>query len=128
MSRWSVRRGKARGRRGSTPGGDGGGGCRAVGHGIVGGTRFAQGGVRQGFHLEAEVRTACEEARGSQVRGGEIVGDDEDDGEGLLHHPLAVNDDAEPGEDEQAGEEDDFVADARRHAWKQSGNAGGRKC
>jgi hypothetical protein len=107
-------------------GGQSGGRRRGIGHGIICGAGLGQGHVRHGLHAETMVGAAGEEAGGGELRGGEIVRHEEDDGEGLLHDPFAVDDQAEAGEGEEAGKEDDFVADAGRHEGKETGE--GNQC
>ena len=97
------------------PGGDGRGGSGRIGHRVVAGPGGSQGEVRQGFHLEAVVGTAGEKPRGGNGRGRKIFREEKDDGERLLHHPIAVNEKASRNKKEETREEDDLIADAGGH-------------
>ena len=96
---------------------DGRGGRGGIGHRVIAGPGRGEGQVGQGFHLEPVIRTAGEKPGGGNGRGGKVFRDKEDDRKRLLHHPVAVDEKAAGHEAEEAGEEDDLVADAGGHGF-----------
>ena len=64
------------------------------------------------LHLEAEIGPTGKESGRSHLRWRKIFRDKENDGKGLLHYPLAVDHDPAAEKGKEAGEKDDFVANA----------------
>ena len=92
------------------PRGNSGGGGSRVRYGVVIGAVAEQRKVRERLDRQPLVRAALIEPGGREGVGGEAVGDEKDDPERLLHHPVHVKQKSEPDKGQQKGKGKKLVA------------------